>query len=306
MHLPYPIVVPTDFSAAAAHAYPLAQQMAAAFERPLRLVHVLNPLDAEVTWSPASAEAYLNVRLSELELELSAGGLPVTSTVRRGFAAREILDEVADKTAMVVLGVSGRVGEKHRLFGSVSAKVLRGSPVAVLTVRAPETPEPHVRPIRRVLITLDFSELETGAFDDAAEVARRLGASVDLVHVLRPPELPLVRADFEGIPGVPPVSLAELEQLAGRELERVADRARAMGITLGSVVLREGDPVDTVIDHIHATDPDLVIMSSHGRRGFSRALLGSVTEAVVMRSPRPVLVLKPRQTYLEVVRPSPL
>lgn len=229
----------------------------------------------------------------------------MTSTVRRGFPAREILDEVQSGCSMVVLGVSGQAGEKHRLFGSVSAKVLRASPVAVLAVREPAHGA-ETRPIRRVLLSVDFSELATGALDDALDVVRGFGATLDIVHVLRPPDVPLVRADALVVGTVPGVTLGALEEVAQNELARLREYAEQAGVALGSVLLREGDPVGVLVDHIHAVDPDLVIMSAHGKRGFSRLLLGSVTEQVVVRSERPVMVLKPRQTYLEVTAPSDL
>ncbi|NOR25763.1 MAG: hypothetical protein GQ542_15525 [Desulforhopalus sp.] len=68
------------------------------------------------------------------------------------------------------------------------------------------------------------------------------------------------------------------------------NRGRCSGCT-GEVTV--GDPVDTITEFARAKDSDLIIISTHGAKGFEKILLGSVTERVLKRAHCPVLVMNP-------------
>jgi nucleotide-binding universal stress UspA family protein len=85
----------------------------------------------------------------------------------------------------------------------------------------------------------------------------------------------------------------------GRELRaaaeaRLADVARALSDhdLLAQTVLRAGLPADAVLDYAAHETTDLIVMGTHGRRGLSHALFGSVAEAVLRRADRPVISVK--------------
>ena len=58
---------------------------------------------------------------------------------------------------------------------------------------------------------------------------------------------------------------------------------------------RSGEAADGILRQAQETDADLIVMATHGRKGVSHFLIGSVAERVIRRSPRPVLVVRPKE-----------
>ncbi|HEY5921825.1 MAG TPA: universal stress protein [Kofleriaceae bacterium] len=141
---------------------------------------------------------------------------------------------------------------------------------------------------KHILVPTDLSEGAEEALDYACELAREFGATVHLLHVIGIPTL-----------GVPELGVALTSTVIDsmvREnqiaLEQLADRKRHLG-TFGQVLLRTGDARDVINRTAKELGADLIVMGTHGRRGVSRALLGSVTETVVRSAPCPVLTVRP-------------
>jgi nucleotide-binding universal stress UspA family protein len=140
--------------------------------------------------------------------------------------------------------------------------------------------------IRRILVPHDFSDTAARALDYALALAERLGASVTVVHayeipVYGFPEGPIVTAEMAG----------QIEAAARGAIEAVAKRSARPGVEV-DFVLRQGpawSEIQAIAKEIRA---DLVVIGSHGRRGLSRALLGSVAEKVVRTAPCPVLTVR--------------
>jgi nucleotide-binding universal stress UspA family protein len=140
---------------------------------------------------------------------------------------------------------------------------------------------------KNILVPHDLSEGADEALDYACELAGRFGARVHLLNVIGVPAL-----------GVPELGVAlassVIDQLVRdnqNALDRVADRKRGT-VDIGDVMLRTGDARDIINQTAKELDVDLIVMSTHGRRGVSRALLGSVTESVVRSAPCPVLTVR--------------
>jgi nucleotide-binding universal stress UspA family protein len=136
----------------------------------------------------------------------------------------------------------------------------------------------------RLLVPLDGSSLAEQALGPAAAIARAAGAEVDLVLVHRP--LPF--AGYDDAPW-------NAEQVTSEDkyLETTAaDLMSAASVPVTHAVLH-GDSSDMICARAHDVDADLIVMTSHGRTGFSRAWIGSVADGVLRRSAIPVLVLRP-------------
>ena len=144
------ILVPMDFSACADAALNYAAELARRFDAHLQLFHVvalpmLYPNGSELATAPlfevtASSEAVARRTLDELaaHLELPAGRVTVRTVV--GMPVTEILDAVQkERIDLIVMGTHGRGMIDHLLLGSVAERVVRKSPVPVLTVHGPAT-----------------------------------------------------------------------------------------------------------------------------------------------------------------------
>ncbi|HVX38600.1 MAG TPA: universal stress protein [Gemmatimonadaceae bacterium] len=136
----------------------------------------------------------------------------------------------------------------------------------------------------KLLVPLDRSRLAEQALGPAAAIARTSNALIDVVLVHQP--LPF--AGFEDAPWN--AALLTEEQ---RYVETIAQEL-ATGASVGPThtVLR-GEPVEAICQRARDTGAELVVMTSHGRTGLSRAWLGSVADGVMRRSAVPVLMLRP-------------
>jgi len=140
-------------------------------------------------------------------------------------------------------------------------------------------------PIRHILIPHDFSETAERAFAFGLDLAEKLGARVTVAHAY---ELPTY--GFPDGPAMTAQMAGQIERAAQTALEAAASRARKPGRDV-SVVLRQGTAWSEIVAVAKDTKTDLVVMGTHGRRGFARMLLGSVAEKVVRTAPCPVLTV---------------
>jgi nucleotide-binding universal stress UspA family protein len=141
--------------------------------------------------------------------------------------------------------------------------------------------------IRRILCPTDFSEFSDRALEHAAVHARWAGAELALLHVN-----PLFVPAGGGAPYIPPFLPLDAGSRAQRqaELDATARVARAVGLE-PEMVLLEGDPAEMILQQAHTTATDLIVMGTHGLRGFDRWMLGSVANRVVHRARCAVLTV---------------
>lgn len=138
---------------------------------------------------------------------------------------------------------------------------------------------------RTILVPTDFSEFAEYALDYAVKLAGKLNARILLLHAIGVPTL-----------GIPELGLAltstmmeSLVQENSAALDRLATSKLPAQI---ETLLRSGDARDVIALAAKEFDADLIVMGTHGRRGFRRALLGSVAEGVVRTAPCPVLTIR--------------
>jgi glycine betaine transporter len=142
-----------------------------------------------------------------------------------------------------------------------------------------------------ILVPTDLSEGAEEALDYACELAAKFGATIHLVNVISIPAL--------GVPelGVAMASSVIDSLIADNKsaLEALAEK-KCMKATIGQQILRTGDARDVIIHTAKELGVDLIVMGTHGRRGVSRALLGSVTESIVRSAPCPDLTVRAHVT----------
>lgn len=216
-------------------------------------------------------------------------GVSVKPKVRGGRAHDEIVAEAKEIGAeLIVMGTQGRSGLSHAVLGSVAEQVIRQAPCPVLTVRSPLPAKPQ---IRRILFTTDLSDGSFGALELAMAFSRAFGAEIDVLFVI--PEFdhytPVLQNYLETTVGntYQQVSVARVSE----RLEEALGARSAADVVLNPMV-ETGRVVPKIIDAATRTPHDLIVATTHGRRGMSHFVLGSVIEKVLRQAPCPVLTLR--------------
>lgn len=138
---------------------------------------------------------------------------------------------------------------------------------------------------KRMLIAIESSPIGVRAADVGVDLARQLGAAMALIRVTEP--LSAYGTDAG-------ISAHELMAQSKKEDEELISGFRER-LSLGSSVLAfvpSGDPATEISKAAKEWPADVIVIGSHGRKGMSRALLGSVAEAVTRHAPCPVLVVR--------------
>lgn len=135
---------------------------------------------------------------------------------------------------------------------------------------------------KSVLVPIDFSEWSYSAIATAKEYVET-ETSLKLIHVLTPLH-----------PADPAAMWNTLDDGQRKQKVKVFldDKLGEMGYKEIPIEVKIGDPSTEIVDYAKEIGAELIVMPSHGRKGVSRFLLGSVAERVVRLSPCPVLVLK--------------
>jgi nucleotide-binding universal stress UspA family protein len=142
--------------------------------------------------------------------------------------------------------------------------------------------------IQKVLIAVDEDPVAAHAAEVGMDLARDLHAQVALIYVIDPA---LAIAPDAGIAADDLVVSAR--QDAARLVADFRARLQADAHALGFIPL--GSPGPEIVKAAKEWQANLIVIGSHGRRGITRALVGSVAEAVVRHAPCPVVVVRGRE-----------
>jgi len=142
---------------------------------------------------------------------------------------------------------------------------------------------------KKILCPVDFSPASRETLDVAMDLARRFGSALTLFHAYPLPGYTLP----EGTVLPRPQMLQELAEQTDRHLAEWKDLACGRGVASVETAKSVGEPAAEIVEFAQQGGFDLIVMSTHGRTGIAHALLGSVAERVVRRSPVPVLTIRP-------------
>ena len=143
-----------------------------------------------------------------------------------------------------------------------------------------------------ILVGTDFSEGAEVAIQHAFRLAKAVGGRIELVHVT---------AELKPFFGGSKESRAAVKRLQNEEVE---ESRRALDVFLAEaevpvqarVHVCIGDTCQALLDHANAIDADMIVVGRQGHSATSRFLLGSLTDKLVRRSDRPVLVVPPAES----------
>jgi nucleotide-binding universal stress UspA family protein len=145
-----------------------------------------------------------------------------------------------------------------------------------------------MKAFERILAATDFSTVSKPALDEAERVAKEFGARLVILHAY---QVPAVASLAQASPGVYEDFLRAVQTDGEKRLDVLVAHARARGIDARGL-LRDGFADEQILDAAAKEQADLIVMGTHGRRGASRLLLGSVASRVVGRAPCPVMTLR--------------
>jgi nucleotide-binding universal stress UspA family protein len=273
------MIVPTDFSSCSQAALETAARLAEKDDATIHLLHSIRlPLvhttyDVNVpesVWEKIRKGTRERMYDSQLFLE-EAGVSQVELIVSEYRQPEEAVEHAAKELAadLVVMATHGRRGLQHAFLGSVCERTIRTSPIPVLAVKTDHVPKV---PLERILLPTDFSSCADEALHLAESLATRYGARIDVLHVRdRTPEF--VRfgssAAFE--------YEKQCRNFIEDRLDAIIENGRAKGLLVAARHI-EGVAADEIADEAARLESDLIVMGTHGYRGFQRAMLGSVTE----------------------------
>jgi len=294
------MLIPLDGSKTAEKVLPYARFVAGALKLPVELLAVVDIVEM-ATHITAARASHLDtviedsVRNSEQYLRGVAGTFPggTKCTVVKGKAEQVIIETAAaDKGMIITMATHGRSGINRWLLGSIAEKVLRGTTNPLLLVRATEEAKAEtVASLKSIVVPLDGSELAESVLPLVAELAKTLKLAVVLFRAYNIPS-----SAYAGDEGYYAINYDEMLTAMRDEavdyLEKKTEAVKKMGIANVSSVAKEGFAADEIISLSRQSPDNLIAMSTHGRSGVKRWVLGSVTETIVRHSADPVLVIR--------------
>jgi nucleotide-binding universal stress UspA family protein len=301
------ILVPLDGSALAEAVLPCAEQFARLTGAALTLVQVVEPLPeplrlraprrsypgpggGELT-AQAAAERAAAGYLAGVAQRLATAGLAVTTRVLAGQAAAQII-QAGQEADLIVMATHGRSGIGRWVYGSVADKVLRGASVPMLLVRARSDGGAVDCRLRRILVPLDGSELAERALPLATHLAERAGAELVLLQSIFWAEMIIGEYPYGYGPLVEQEELLEEAEAGARDyLGEVQRRLAEQGLQ-ARVAIRYDPAADAILSAAGDEQADLIVMSTHGRGGLGRWVLGSVADRVLSGGTVPILLVR--------------
>ena len=223
----------------------------------------------------------INKALKQLELK----DTKLDICIETGIPHKEILRVAKEeKVDLIAMGKRG-LGLKDRiLLGSNTNKVLRMANAPILAVRHKKGDKID---IKKILVPTDLSGHTLTSLDFAIDLANRFNSTIYLLHILE------LHHSYE-------IStskiIEELRVLALKELRSYLEKIpkeKIKGINIKEMVTLYLRAWFGIINFAEENGIDLIIMTTHGRKGLARFMLGSTAEKVISESPCPVLAIKP-------------
>jgi len=293
------ILVPLDPSDTSRSILPSVAFLAKRLHQPVHLVSVIPDVAELHATGPrhAASMGALGERLrsgaqqqiDRIQAHFAQQGIAATGEVSAGPVAERIMAAAdAFGAGLIAMSTHGRVGPERWFLGSIADRVVRGSSTPVLLVRPRTNGQAPAPSIDHVILPLDGSSLSEAALPYATYLAQGLQAPMTLVRTVDVTALSI--GDY-AMAEVAPELLDLLESDANEYLAEMAARIGDTGIEVRHICsLRP--PAGEIIDCAHSTRHALVVMSTHGRSGLGRTLLGSVTDRMIRSSEAPVLVIR--------------
>ena len=280
------ILVPLDGSRLAEQILPYACLIAEAFEIPVELLRV----DDSGSLAPSKGNDYLR--------EIGDWAFPSSVKFHRSIEIANPTEAIlrhaaAERQTLIAIATHGLSGIRGWTMGSVAYKVVHATRNPVLLIRPTEEGDPAVAvKLGTVLVPLDGSGLAERILPHVIALAKQLSLEVTLIRAYTSPPDDYIVGDGLYLEALAR-GRAALKEEIDNYLTGKTEHIRAAGLSQVSPIAIEGEAAGEIIDCARNTQNGLIAMSTHGRSGLGRWLMGSVAEKVVQYSHNPVLVIRP-------------
>lgn len=296
------ILVPLDGSTLAESVLPYVEALTKGTAATVVLVQV-NDTEAQGE-SPAHQQAldrmgeqrtsFGRAYLSHVARRLKDSGIESSGELLKGRVAGAIAQfAAAQQIDLVAMSTHGRTGLARWRYGSVANELRQLLPVPLLLLHADEAQsEAYVTAMAQLLdevvVPLDGSAIAEQALPHAIELAKRLDLELHLVRVVMRPYMAYAEPDsvqyyFD--------LDAELTKVASEYLQDRAKEIEPQGIRVTTRVFH-GLAAENLVDYAEALGNSLICMTTHGRTGLGRVVLGSVADKVLHDTGRPVFLVR--------------
>jgi nucleotide-binding universal stress UspA family protein len=294
------ILVPLDGSDESRAALIFAAGLPAQRIRLLRVVEdTPSAVDLAVAPSSGGREDVSEHLTAQLRQAAADSGVPeskVEIIIRTGDPPEVIIEE-SESADLIVMTTHGRGAAGRAVFGSTADRVSRHGTAPTLLIRARKAGTEVVTP-SRIVVALDGSLLAESALPAAEKIAAALGAPIHLVRVVDPMSIfTAFGREYEAVGTSVLTMQPAYDESREHHEQEAADYLREMAASLPSAARvttehRTGTPSFTLLELVQPDD--LLVMTSHGRGGIRRWLLGSVAEKLVREAKGPVLLVPAR------------
>lgn len=273
------IIVPVDFSEHSENALKTAAFLAKKHNSEILVIHIPELLDITKLRSAKDTKVeidfFINVAKSKLNEFIKKdylNGIKLTPKVKINKLSIELdVLAVQEKADLIVMGSHGATGLKELFVGSNTEKIVRNSLVPVLVVKD----VPITSDFKTAIFACNFSKDEIPAYKKIKNMLEKLSCNLQLLYVNTP------YANFN--------STIEIEEKvhnflkdADGDLHNINDVVYTSDYTVEKGILR----------YANSYDIDLIILATHGRKGISHFIEGSISEDVANHSDLPVMTFK--------------
>jgi nucleotide-binding universal stress UspA family protein len=294
------ILVPLDGSSTAEQVLPYVRLLGKKTGTNVTLLRALEDLPAEIVEQDQGA--YLNDaigrelrqqrrKLNQVAAVLNREGISTSVIVEEG-KPEELIITQAEKLpdTLIAMATHGRSGVGRWVMGSVTDRVLHATVNPMLVVRAKEEAEVPAEKIETIIVPLDGSLLGEGALPYAQDIAKTTDAVIILVRVVAPGSFYYGTAEYY----VPAAGDAFGKVTAGATeyVSSIAKQLTDEGVSEVKGVTLNGPPAAVLVDTAKEYANSMVVMTTHGRSGIGRWVMGSVADHVVRHSGDPVVMIR--------------
>jgi len=276
------ILCPTDFSVYSKNALEYAVSLAERYDTEITLLHVdefdVSPLgyfhihDQEIQRYRDLKTQFLKEQMDIFVKEIASNDRHIETRIASGRAYKIIVEEAeANNFDLIVLARRGTTNLSDHLVGSTAERVVRLARCPVLSIRG--TSPPPAGGIKNILCPTDYSQAANAALSYAISLAHTNSCKLYVQHISEIGGEPDIKGLKESAP--------KLSDINGE----------AKDVEVEFIFDRDIEPNNSIIRFAEDRDIDLIVMSTHGKKGLRRVFIGNNTAEVVRKAECPVLTV---------------